>query len=134
MKEQKFTKKAIAEVKKGVNSEAKTVFGAVKALVLSDGLSKEGRSMLAFLAGRKFETSKAFRQAVADAVLDNTPIYTEEKGVRVAIDKVNRKAADGTTRTVYIRRTRWTAGKVLDCVTIKDGAPGKYIAADKLEA
>jgi methyl coenzyme M reductase beta subunit len=118
---QVFTAKAVAEVKKAVNTEYNSVFGAVKALVMCDALAGDGRKMLSSIAGAKFSTSKDFRNLLTTQVLDNTPLYALKEGKRLAVDRVTRVAEDGTRTKHYVLRTRWTASKILDCYKVAVG-------------
>lgn len=119
---QVFTAKAVAEVKKQVNTEYNSVFGATKALVLNDALTHEGKQMLSAIAESKFSTSKEFRNLLATQVLENTPLYTIVDGKRLAVDCVTRTDADGTRTKHYVLRTRWTASKILDCYRVVVGS------------
>lgn len=119
---QVFTAKAVAEVKKQVNTEYNSVFGAVKALVMCDALTHDGKQMLSKIAGCKFSTSKEFRNLLATQVLENTPLYTVVDGKRMVVDAVTRVATDGTRTKHYVLRTRWTASKILDCYRVAAGS------------
>lgn len=119
---QVYTAKAVAEVKKAVNTEYNSVFGAVKALVLCDALTHEGKQMLSAIAESKFSTSKEFRSLLASQVMENTPLYTIVDGKRLAVDVVTRIATDGTRTKHYVLRTRWTAGKILDTYRVVVGS------------
>ena len=119
---QVYTAKAVAEVKKQVNTEYNSVFGAVKALVLCDALTHEGKQMLSAIAESKFSTSKEFRSLLASQVMENTQLYTIVDGKRLAVDVVTRTDSKGVKTKHFVLRTKWTAGKILDTYRVVVGS------------
>lgn len=129
-----FTAKAVNEEKKLVNTDYKSVFGAVKACVMSDALTHDGRKMLSTIAnGAKYRPTKEFREILATQVLESSPLFAIVDGKQVACDRVCRTHEDGSRSYHYVVRKTWTIGKVFDCYAIAAGSKARKDVTALLE-